>query len=119
MTDKPESRPRRKMISPYTPPHKTKIIIVNFAQLWLVIIGYGAYMTPAGWSSPVARQAHNLKVVGSNPTPATKIKKSLRKAGAFFDLTCRKNARSYSVLFCAPTQAMNPNSYSAITTCIC
>jgi hypothetical protein len=24
----------------------------------------------AGWSSPVARQAHNLKVVGSNPTPA-------------------------------------------------
>ena len=23
----------------------------------------------AGWSSPVARQAHNLKVVGSNPTP--------------------------------------------------
>jgi hypothetical protein len=27
----------------------------------------------AGWSSPVARQAHNLKVVGSNPTPATKF----------------------------------------------
>jgi hypothetical protein len=26
----------------------------------------------AGWSSSVARQAHNLKVVGSNPTPATK-----------------------------------------------
>jgi hypothetical protein len=25
----------------------------------------------AGWSSPVARQAHNLKVVGSNPAPAT------------------------------------------------
>ena len=25
----------------------------------------------AGWSSQVARQAHNLKVVGSNPTPAT------------------------------------------------
>ena len=28
-------------------------------------------LTVAGWSSPVARQAHNLKVVGSNPTPAT------------------------------------------------
>ena len=26
---------------------------------------------PAGWSSPVARQAHNLKVRGSNPLPAT------------------------------------------------
>jgi hypothetical protein len=28
--------------------------------------------TGAGWSSPVARQAHNLKVTGSNPVPATK-----------------------------------------------
>jgi hypothetical protein len=27
----------------------------------------------AGWSSPVARQAHNLKVAGSNPAPATKF----------------------------------------------
>ena len=31
----------------------------------------------AGWSSPVARQAHNLKVVGSNPTPATNFLISL------------------------------------------
>jgi hypothetical protein len=29
-------------------------------------------LVDAGWSSPVARQAHNLKVVGSNPTPATR-----------------------------------------------
>ena len=28
--------------------------------------------TNAGWSSPVARQAHNLKVIGSNPIPATR-----------------------------------------------
>ena len=27
--------------------------------------------THAGWSSPVARQAHNLKAAGSNPAPAT------------------------------------------------
>ena len=27
----------------------------------------------AGWSSPVAREAHNLEVVGSNPAPATRI----------------------------------------------
>ena len=26
------------------------------------------FINTAGWSSPVARQAHNLKVVGSNPT---------------------------------------------------
>ena len=30
-----------------------------------------AHHGDAGWSSPVARQAHNLKVAGSNPAPAT------------------------------------------------
>jgi hypothetical protein len=33
----------------------------------------------AGWSSLVARQAHNLKVVGSNPAPATNLKGQKRK----------------------------------------
>ncbi len=37
----------------------------------------GAIVDPrtliAGWSSPVARQAHNLKVIGSNPIPATSV----------------------------------------------
>ena len=49
-----------------------------------------AQLGSAGWSSPVARQAHNLKVVGSNPTPATSIilkthykKASLSPAGPF------------------------------------
>ena len=28
-------------------------------------------ISDAGWSSPVAREAHNLEVVGSNPAPAT------------------------------------------------
>ncbi len=38
----------------------------------------------AGWSSPVARQAHNLKAAGSNPAPATTIKAPDAKApGAF------------------------------------
>ncbi len=27
----------------------------------------------AGWSSPVARRAHNPKVAGSNPVPATNV----------------------------------------------
>ena len=31
------------------------------------------YHACAGWSSLVARRAHNPKVVGSNPTPATKF----------------------------------------------
>ena len=30
----------------------------------------------AGWSSPVAREAHNLEVVGSNPAPATELRVS-------------------------------------------
>ena len=34
------------------------------------------YFHRAGWSSLVARQAHNLKVVGSNPTPATTLRPS-------------------------------------------
>ena len=28
----------------------------------------------AGWSSSVARRAHNPKVVGSNPAPATMVR---------------------------------------------
>ena len=38
----------------------------------------------AGWSSPVARQAHNLKVAGSNPAPATKDQPVVRLGGGFF-----------------------------------
>ena len=38
--------------------------------------------TDAGWSSQVAREAHNLEVAGSNPVPAifynVPLKRSLR-----------------------------------------
>ena len=40
--------------------------------------------TDAGWSSSVARRAHNPKVVGSNPAPATKSEKAAIKSGLFF-----------------------------------
>ena len=39
------------------------------------------YYHSAGWSSPVARWAHNPKVVGSNPTPATIRFNRLRETG--------------------------------------
>ena len=42
--------------------------------------------TVAGWSSPVARQAHNLKVVGSNPTPATKLTRKFKHLRVFLIL---------------------------------
>ena len=38
--------------------------------------GHGAsneYNCAAGWSSPVAREAHNLEVVSSNLAPATRM----------------------------------------------
>src|SRR5207237_171869 len=33
------------------------------------------YFRDAGWSSLVARQAHNLKAAGSNPAPATNLRR--------------------------------------------
>ena len=36
-------------------------------------MGTGGYDGSAGWSSPVARWAHNPKVAGSNPAPATNL----------------------------------------------
>ena len=51
---------------------------LDVASLALYIIGTGA-----GWSSLVARRAHNPKVAGSNPAPAmTKTGRSAR-AGRF------------------------------------
>ncbi len=35
------------------------------------------YFNIARWSSMVARQAHNLKVIGSNPIPASNFRKPL------------------------------------------
>ena len=53
----------------------------------------------AGWSSPVARQAHNLKVAGSNPAPATN-KASPLSSGLFCCLgECR--GPSSSVVICS------------------
>ena len=49
--------------------------------------------TGAGWSSLVARRAHNPKVVGSNPAPATNLLKdwyivgTLKVVGSLFTFT--------------------------------
>src|SRR6185436_4290746 len=47
----------------------------------------------AGWSSPVARWAHNPKVAGSNPAPATKLRCSRGQNG---DNPATKQGRSAS-----------------------
>jgi hypothetical protein len=41
------------------------------------------YDALAGWSSLVARRAHNPKVVGSNPTPATMGSFRRQRTGPF------------------------------------
>ncbi len=41
-----------------------------------------SYYFGAGWSSPVAREAHNLEVVGSNPAPATSLFASSRRGNS-------------------------------------
>src|SRR5438094_6265531 len=46
----------------------TERMLFRFAQC-----RYRNYSQNAGWSSLVARQAHNLKAAGSNPAPATKF----------------------------------------------
>ena len=45
---------------------------------------HGTQKFIAGWSSPVARQAHNLKAAGSNPAPATKSTKPRSHAAGFW-----------------------------------
>ena len=47
------------------------IFIINIEKLPLIDVSY--LDIDAGWSSLAARRAHNPKVVGSNPTPATSI----------------------------------------------
>jgi hypothetical protein len=53
----------------------------------------GAEFGDAGWSSPVARQAHNLKVPGSNPGPAPKRRTALRAIAGPFAFWLRAIAR--------------------------
>ena len=64
--------------------HTGKKNSLNILHLGIVDSDIERYIKRAGWSSPVARQAHNLKVVGSNPTPATKyIAKAVSSEAAF------------------------------------
>ena len=58
------------MVSPFMTRDKVKtpvLLLCRFLQNLII------RRVDAGWSSLAARRAHNPKVVGSNPTPATKI----------------------------------------------
>ena len=65
----------------------------------------------AGWSSLAARRAHNPKVVGSNPTPATNNARSRGR----FQLLPQFSAIKSKVYCCPPTPA-TPKSEPSIVT---
>ena len=50
----------------------------------------------AEWSNPVARRAHNPKVVGSNPASATKTKRKRCECISFFLFLLRKTMTNLS-----------------------
>jgi hypothetical protein len=56
------------------------------------------FHSAAGWSSPVARQAHNLKVVGSNPTPATTKLSCLQRFSSSVQLRHKRLCTSFGGL---------------------
>ena len=64
----------------------------------------------AGWSSPVARQAHNLKVTGSNPVPAPNRPSRYEAAKALSET-------SRALCFCGPrsSPALAPHPMSLST----
>jgi hypothetical protein len=49
----------------------------------------------AGWSSPVARQAHNLKAAGSNPAPATNETCKLTQSSLSTESSSAQASRSF------------------------
>ena len=58
--------------------------------------------TDAGWSSSVARRAHNPEVAGSNPVPATRETRSRKRPGfVFFSMSNLRMPFRSSFRFCA------------------
>ena len=68
---KPRQTPDPSRPAKASPIHS--ITIVTCFRIRRPFSGRPSSGTVAGWSSPVARQAHNLKAAGSNPAPATNL----------------------------------------------
>src|SRR6201994_5015307 len=63
--------------------------------------------TDAGWSSSVARWAHNPEVAGSNPAPATKARGPFSNRGRAF---CMRSANGFvNLRFVHPRLASRPS----------
>ena len=67
----------------------------------------------AGWSSLVAREAHNLEVVGSNPAPATEFERTLGFPGVFsFPGSGLPSIPTHCVGICVASEAARSKSES-------
>ena len=64
-------------------------------------------MNIAGWSSSVARRAHNPKVVGSNPAPATNLGRFIERWIVFFLLFVRKDGKAFAGWVICPYREKN------------
>ena len=79
------------------------------------ILGTNCFFTNAGWSSLVARRAHNPKVVGSNPAPATnlfygEVAQLARAFGSYPECQRFKSVLRYQNL-CRIQLALDPDYY--------
>ena len=78
-----DSAGERDGLHPLTEPANTPVALATgkreFGKIWRKALTVPTVMRTfrlpfvAGWSSLVARQAHNLKVAGSNPAPAPNL----------------------------------------------
>ena len=59
------------------------VLLVKDYRCFSVRNPNNTFSSEAGWSSLVARQAHNLKVAGSNPAPAPNFKQYILKENYF------------------------------------
>ena len=81
----------RSVVLPGTVGGMQPLVSIRFARSTRFLL-YFAF-SDAGWSSLAARRAHNPKVAGSNPAPATKFE-GIRQ-GAWLDLDRSKQVRAY------------------------
>jgi hypothetical protein len=58
----------------------------------------------AGWSSLAARRAHNPKVVGSNPAPATNFNNKNNKLSAKTAIIPTARTADFSILWALPSR---------------
>jgi hypothetical protein len=104
---------KRLVVNPF--PHKLRKTTCTYQKLR----HYSSSRWIAGWSSPVARQAHNLKVTGSNPVPATNFpSKKSRKTpvfiGLFFPISVEAKSGPRSVPSDATAQGSRPPLHSGL-----